>query len=570
MARPLGDVKGDTEQANDLALWLRKVTAGETVSELAEKFHVSRSSWTALRNGSRLISEKLLNDIVNELIPDAQSQLRERVRKEGHRLLKAATEAEEQLKSSLPVPRAPSARPTTSSDLEDVYRRLDDARLKQLEAMRMLAGSEKRCARLEGMVSLLQDQCVQLRAERDRARAEARAEVQAELETALEQSQELRQRADDQLEHARRANHEAQALGLAAEEQVSQAKADVRHAEDTEAQAGSPVSVPAATGIVLPSMAQIADALDLSQEDLEEQDQGIDELRTGLGVEGPESLATGPDVIRIEPETTAPPTGPDGQRARRALVFPADPAVVRVVHQHPADNADNPLTSPDTEPSEIPTELTIALSRVSTAAELGKHINALGLRAHGGYWSHADMAAATYLGFATRKGRRLVKKWLAGKAVPTWPVLKPLLVAMGAGRGELVAFEGALQRASLTAAVMADPVEVRLRRLYRLRILSTVATCLIVLGATMGAGIALSATYSAEPVQPLWKALTSIFATLGLTGAAVALFYRIHQTGKSFLVLAGWLPFYLTGYALPFIGDHDFGGRAIATAIGFL
>ncbi|WP_328484926.1 hypothetical protein [Streptomyces zaomyceticus] len=38
---------------------------------------------------------------------------------------------------------------------------------------------------------------------------------------------------------------------------------------------------------------------------------------------------------------------------------------------------------------------------------------------------------------------------------------------------------------------------------------------------------------------------------------------------STFLVLVGWLPFYLAGYDLPFLGDHDFGGRAIAMAIGF-
>ncbi|MDV9187663.1 hypothetical protein R6L23_05415 [Streptomyces sp. SR27] len=47
---------------------------------------------------------------------------------------------------------------------------------------------------------------------------------------------------------------------------------------------------------------------------------------------------------------------------------------------------------------------------------------------------------------------------------------------------------------------------------------------MVVCLAARATGIALSATYAADPVQPLWKPLTGIFVTLARAAAAMALF----------------------------------------------
>ncbi|MFB7239800.1 hypothetical protein ACFCXK_34075 [Streptomyces sp. NPDC056269] len=97
----------------------------------------------------------------------------------------------------------------------------------------------------------------------------------------------------------------------------------------------------------------------------------------------------------------------------------------------------------------------IALAGASDAKQFGEQIEALRQHAGVGWadWSHARLASEVSQGFATRKARRVVKQWLSGKVLPSWSRLRPLLIAMGATRGELTAFEEALKRVSQTAAV---------------------------------------------------------------------------------------------------------------------
>jgi hypothetical protein len=53
MGRPLGALKGRTDQANEFARWLRRITAGVTVRALEEAFPYGKSSWSGFRDGSR-------------------------------------------------------------------------------------------------------------------------------------------------------------------------------------------------------------------------------------------------------------------------------------------------------------------------------------------------------------------------------------------------------------------------------------------------------------------------------------------------------------------------------------
>ncbi|MFF8513384.1 hypothetical protein ACF064_35590 [Streptomyces sp. NPDC015492] len=564
MARPLGELKGDTPEANALATWLRKVTAGVTVSTLQEKFHVSRSSWTALRNGSRLIDPDLLNAVVT-LIPDTQSQLRERVCQEGHRLLQAACEAEKERKSPLPEPRRPLARSRPSPE-QEFYGRLDDARLKQLEAERKLSTSQMQCARLEATVGFLRGQCAQLTVERDRARAQAREELQAELERALKDSAEYRQQAIDQWEHARRAHQEAQELRLAAHEQVSRELARIRQSAEEESGAQSPAPLPAPAEVVLPPMERIGDALETSQEDLAEQDEGLHDLRMRLQ----EPTQPSPRQQETQNPGGTAPTASGGAGLRPA---PASPPAAGT----PGPSANNALNRQHASVEE-PTPLTIALGRVRDAKALGAQIEALRARVNegpGADWSHARLATEVSQGFATRKARRVVRKWLVGTVLPSWSRLQPLLTAMGASDGERAAFQEALKRVSGSATVMDDPVQILRRRRQRgeltTRAVATTSVCLVLLGITLTAGLVLSATYTAEPVQPLWKPLTIALAGACLAVGTSFLALQLHDSWTiAVLIMLGWITALLTGYTLPLITGHDYGGQALATAIGFL
>lgn len=55
--RPMSELRGRTEEANALATWLRKVTAGVQVRVPAETFPYSKSVWSEYRNGAKLIPQ---------------------------------------------------------------------------------------------------------------------------------------------------------------------------------------------------------------------------------------------------------------------------------------------------------------------------------------------------------------------------------------------------------------------------------------------------------------------------------------------------------------------------------
>ncbi|WP_043369122.1 hypothetical protein, partial [Streptomyces griseus] len=102
-------------------------------------------------------------------------------RQEGLRLLREAEAAARYPDVGQAPPRPASFRPGRNDVVAEAFLRLDDARVHQMEAMRKLAESEKRCEQLQSVVSMLNSQCTQLKLERDRAREDARAELQSEL-----------------------------------------------------------------------------------------------------------------------------------------------------------------------------------------------------------------------------------------------------------------------------------------------------------------------------------------------------------------------------------------------------
>ncbi|MFE0771650.1 hypothetical protein [Streptomyces sp. NPDC058861] len=521
MARPLGDLNGRTPQADDLALWVRKVTRQVTARELEGMFPHSRTVWTGLRNGTRLPDAELVDDLVEKLI--AEPRLRDSLREEGHTLRRAAEEAEEDLKAGRPLAaRAPEKRPGTAA----VLLRLDDARLQQLEAMRRLAASEKRCVQLEGMVSVLQDQCVQLRAERDRARREARAEVE-QLQRALERSQELHRQADAQLAHARRAAGHAYELRVVAEEKASEAKAAARLALDDEPDTTGTLLPPEALEPVLPPLDRMADALDRAAAELVEQDQELDELREDLGLHHRPADASAPTVIpgAVVAGPTAASGAEQGTSSAAADRHPADDpltaaaAPVTVVPDNRTDHEDNVPTRAFSTHSAG--SFVLPLAQVRTPEDLSQQLWNLRTRAGRDVWTWDRMAdtALDEVEIAERRGR--LHEWFFGRKLPAPRTgFLTLVAVLGADKDEQKAFLAAHRR---TEAFVASPLR---------RLLAAGAGALVLLSALM-TSLATSAVIFTDPTPPSRPVgtVTAVYIVITLLGG-VALAFLTRGMGK--------------------------------------
>ncbi|NEA59591.1 hypothetical protein G3I60_36900 [Streptomyces sp. SID13666] len=90
--RPQGSPKGQTPQANELAALVRELTGSATVRELAELYPASKTSWSNYRSGAKIITAELLEQLLQDRVPDAPG--RERWRQRANALLGAALAAE--------------------------------------------------------------------------------------------------------------------------------------------------------------------------------------------------------------------------------------------------------------------------------------------------------------------------------------------------------------------------------------------------------------------------------------------------------------------------------------------
>ncbi len=73
--RPQGGPKGQSDEANELALFVRTVTKDFTVRELAERYKISKTSWGEYRSGAKLIHLHLLKRLVQELVRDERTRI---------------------------------------------------------------------------------------------------------------------------------------------------------------------------------------------------------------------------------------------------------------------------------------------------------------------------------------------------------------------------------------------------------------------------------------------------------------------------------------------------------------
>ncbi|ATZ22132.1 hypothetical protein SLAV_38375 [Streptomyces lavendulae subsp. lavendulae] len=72
--RPQGGPKGETDEANELAVFLRDLTQDFTVRELAERYKISKTSWGEYRSGTKTIHLHLLKRLVHDLVRDERAR----------------------------------------------------------------------------------------------------------------------------------------------------------------------------------------------------------------------------------------------------------------------------------------------------------------------------------------------------------------------------------------------------------------------------------------------------------------------------------------------------------------
>ncbi|MFD0142805.1 MULTISPECIES: PQQ-binding-like beta-propeller repeat protein [unclassified Streptomyces] len=105
--RQQGEFRGRSEQANALARFLRELTDGQTVRDLAQNYgEVSKTMWGEYRSGVRVIPWRRLQTVVEREVRDPA--VRKGMLDEARRLHQAAQRAAVTDASALPAPRRAS------------------------------------------------------------------------------------------------------------------------------------------------------------------------------------------------------------------------------------------------------------------------------------------------------------------------------------------------------------------------------------------------------------------------------------------------------------------------------
>ncbi|MFE0176864.1 hypothetical protein ACFWZ2_31625 [Streptomyces sp. NPDC059002] len=141
--RPQGAPKGTSEAANELARFLRELTDGLGVRELAERYKDNdgkggRTVWSEYRSGARLIPLGRLNVVVKDRVRDARG--RQEMLAKARRLHDAALAAEAE---SAPAPGIEESLQQAQHDLES-SRRLVQRLLDVIDNLQQQAPAEPR------------------------------------------------------------------------------------------------------------------------------------------------------------------------------------------------------------------------------------------------------------------------------------------------------------------------------------------------------------------------------------------------------------------------------------------
>ncbi|MFF2722080.1 hypothetical protein [Streptomyces sp. NPDC058011] len=332
---------GGTTEAEELAQWLRKLTAGMSVRDLADRFDYGRTQWNEFRQGRKLIPSWLVDNLVNELLPGHAQSLQ---RKRGKELLAAAEKAAANRQI---VPAAAHA----SGGAVELELRLDEARKGQLQAQGALLGTTQLIHMLLQMVGSLQQRCTVLQNERDHARLRPTVEDPSVIEHELRQSQQRLEEANSRLERARHERDEAEELRIVAQqiaEERLQALERLRRQRDTEqpGRSDSPTGPGESAALDaeetalggMPQLWEYDHALAAADRQLDAHDAQMSALREQMGIDPPGAEPPRFDVVigEVLASQDSPP-----QHSEENLLTSEN-----VVRGTAADNADNDETTP--------------------------------------------------------------------------------------------------------------------------------------------------------------------------------------------------------------------------------
>jgi stress response protein SCP2 len=288
--RKAGPLSGGTPEAEELAAWLRKLTEGLTVRDLAERFPFGRTQWSDFLRGRKIIPSWLVDDLVKELVKGPQKQQLQRQR--GHELHTAAEAAEvtREAKGSSPV---------SSSEVE-LQIRLDLARQGQIEAQKTLLGTTQIVYMLLDMVSSLQNRCSILERERDQARAQVSPAL-PDIQHQLAKSQNKLSEAQKRLERARREREEAEELRVTAHRMAEEQKAALEKLQakqqgpadqpDPETVGTTPTDGATSRLDELPELWEYDAALEVVDQQMDTHQADMNELREQMGIAAPDAEA---------------------------------------------------------------------------------------------------------------------------------------------------------------------------------------------------------------------------------------------------------------------------------------
>ncbi|MFD5264866.1 hypothetical protein [Streptomyces sp. NPDC058335] len=553
-----------------------------TVRSLEEDFPYGKSSWSGFRDGSRLPPPDLVKQIAERYL--REPAMRTRQLDQGLRLLTSAQQAAKDLDDrTAPSGQDLSALLAANRRVDPVavaLLRLDDARLRQIEAMQKLAASERRREELEAMVSVLEQRITIIESERDQARQETRVELQRELQMSLE----YRRQADEKLAHARRAEDRARQLRLAAEKQVAVERAALMRLDrDTAADTLAPPipSDSAIDGLHLPPLHHIRDLLDAAQEQLDAQDGELDDLGEQLGAEPgkdgyDESAVT--QIVWAQVVDSADPQMADVPP--RALDNPRKPLTG---HDGPAAPKEigpaAPLTRAMDGRHAVSIELVVGLNAVNTPDALSLSLSQLLRRT--GMHSIGELSSALPDQMKDDVLRAAVGRWIDGDDLPTtWTQLESLVRLMDATDDEVAAFRQAYQRITVKRSATWFSAEDDLAELAPSR-----ATDWIVAGMVPLAVAGLTTAYTAglRAVPGPGAAKLVAYGVVFSIVCAVVLFAAVGVAVRSARAEGGPLRKRFTaaglaagvlalpaGLVLPWLVDSDGPGRWLAALVQLL
>ncbi|MGW0080009.1 hypothetical protein [Streptomyces sp. P9-2] len=326
--------------------------------------------------------------------------------------------------------------------------RLDDARLRQIEAMQKLADSERRRQELEAMVTILEQRITVLEAERDRAREEVRAELQNELDL----SREYRRQAGERLLQANHAVERARRLRLAADKQVAHEQHEVLRADSDSR--GTSVLPPAPAGnladeLQLPPLYRIQEFLDANQEQMEELNQDLDYLDEELGLhtrQTPSNPHAETTVVWGEVIDSGESTehlqqgGPD----RHEEALPVTSGTFEPNNKTPSAQPKH-FPDPTSSGGALSRRLVTNLSVANTPDALAEALTMLMRRGH--VRSVQQLTSALPSGLRDDVVDLAVGRWIDGDALPDkWAHLEAVVMLLGATEDEARAFEQAYRR----------------------------------------------------------------------------------------------------------------------------